>query len=208
MTTRIQTLADGTTVKNVTEAREMRDVDGRTRREMGPLKDGEFKVLMVNLTDPVAHTSTIMFGHGKTAQVRHLAEPKPRSAQEEARLAEVRARAEAYRKEHPVKAGPNETVVENLPDKTIAGIRATGTRRTRVIPVGEIGNDREIKTVFETWYSSDLKVTLETSSDDPRMGKWTMVVSELTRGDPDASLFKVPADYKVTEEKSRLGGLQ
>ncbi len=33
------------------------------------------------------------------------------------------------------------------------------------------------------------------------MGKTTMVVTDLNRGDPAASLFQVPPDYKLIEPK-------
>jgi hypothetical protein len=79
----------------------------------------------------------------------------------------------------------------------VSGIFAEGTRTTRVIPIGMEGNDREIRVVTEQWVSPDLKIVVARSLDDPRYGQSTMEVSELQRGDPEAALFQVPADYKM-----------
>jgi hypothetical protein len=62
------------------------------------------------------------------------------------------------------------------------------------------GNDREIRVVIEQWVSPDLKITVARSIDDPRFGLSTMEVSDLLRGDPDAALFVVPADYKMVAQ--------
>jgi hypothetical protein len=55
--------------------------------------------------------------------------------------------------------------------------------------------------------SPDLKIDVGRSSDDPRLGKMTMVVTDLVRGNPDSALFQVPADYtvRVTKPTSMVG---
>ena len=197
-TTRVQTLADGTVITTHFEKHEMRDSEGRTRSEMGTTKDGQFAVQNVSLMDPVSNTMATLFVNGKTAIVTHLKMPQPPSPptpEQQARAAEARARLEAYRKEHP--AMP--TGDEELQPETIAGVYATGRRHTMTIPAGREGNDRDIHVVEETWMSPDLKIRMRSTTDDPRMGKITVEVTELERNEPDPALFQIPADYKVTE---------
>ena len=62
---------------------------------------------------------------------------------------------------------------------------------------GTIGNDRPIEVVTERWYSTDLQIAVMTVHTDPMMGTVTTKLVNVTRGDPDASLFQVPSDYKV-----------
>jgi hypothetical protein len=192
--TTVQTLADGTTITRVSQSRHMRDSEGRTRMEMGVMKDGALQVTAVRLDDPVSRAAVTLFPRSKTANITRFPEPTPESAQQEARMAELRAKAEANRKEHP--APPN---VEDLGIQTIAGGSAEGKRHTLVIPVGRMGNDREITVVTETWTSPELKIIVGSTTDDPQMGKTTMVVSDLQRAEPDPALFQVPSDYRVTE---------
>ena len=48
--------------------------------------------------------------------------------------------------------------VETLPARQIEGVSAEGTRTTRTIPAGAIGNERPIVMVTEEWRSPDLQV--------------------------------------------------
>lgn len=193
--TTVQTLADGTTITNVTEQRRMRDSEGRERTESGVMKDGELKVRIIHLQDPVTRSMTTLMPFNKTAHTFRFPELKPPTPEQEARAAERLAKVEAYRKDHP--AAPNN---DDLAPQTVAGVYAEGKRHTMVIPVGQMGNDREITVVTETWTSPELKVVVGSTTDDPRLGKTTRVVTNLERGEPDATLFQIPPDYKVSED--------
>jgi hypothetical protein len=76
---------------------------------------------------------------------------------------------------------------------------AEGTRITLTIPAGKIGNERPIATVNERWYSQELQTVVLTKNSDPRMGETTYRLTNINRGEPDPSLFQVPADYTVEE---------
>ena len=95
---------------------------------------------------------------------------------------------------------PEPPGLEKLAPRSIDGVYAEGTRTTLVIPAGKEENDREMHVVMERWYSPDLRITLDSNSDDPRLGKMSTVVSELTRSDPSPESFRVPADYRVEEQ--------
>jgi hypothetical protein len=176
----------------------MRDAEGRQRTEMGMERDGVMHFDNIMIFDPVARATINLNIPTKTARIFHMPEPKP---MDPAKLAEIRAKAAENRANHPQPQPANPPIVEKLGGLTVAGVYAEGTRTTRVIPPGKQGNDREIRTVNEMWVSPDLKIMVGRTSDDPRSGKSTMVVSDLNRGDPAPSLFQVPADYKVIDQK-------
>jgi hypothetical protein len=197
-TTTVRTLGDGTTITSHQEFRRMRDAEGRQRTEGGVERDGVIQFDNVQIFDPIVREMINLSITTKTAHILHMPEPKPIDP---ARLAEMRAKAAENRANHPQPQPMNPPTVEKLGGQTVAGVYAEGTRTTRIIPAGKEGNDREIRTVTEVWTSPDLKIVVGRTTDDPRTGKSTMVVTDLSRGDPAASLFQVPADYKVIDQK-------
>jgi TonB family protein len=89
--------------------------------------------------------------------------------------------------------------VESLGKQTIEGVEAEGKRTTTTIPADAIGNERPIEMVSETWYSPELQTTIMSKRSDPRTGETTYRLTNIRRGEPDASLFQVPSDYTVKE---------
>jgi hypothetical protein len=86
------------------------------------------------------------------------------------------------------------------------GVQAQGTRTTLTIPVGQIGNNREIKVVNERWFSQDLQMDVKTLNSDPRYGTTTYELKNISRNSPDAMLFQIPADYTRMEGTTGLRG--
>src|SRR5262249_51399494 len=93
----------------------------------------------------------------------------------------------------------NNVQTEDLGNQTIGGIIAQGTRYTRTIPAGQIGNEKPITVVSETWFSPDLQMVVMKKHSDPRFGQTTYTLSNIQQKEPDASLFTVPADYTVRQ---------
>jgi hypothetical protein len=91
------------------------------------------------------------------------------------------------------------TTTEPLGTKTIEGIQVTGTRTTSTIPAGTIGNEKDLTTTREEWYSSELKLVVQSTQNDPRFGQTTYTLNDIQQGSPDEALFQVPADYKIEE---------
>jgi hypothetical protein len=91
---------------------------------------------------------------------------------------------------------------ESLGSQTMEGVNVQGERRTHTIEAGEIGNDRPIQTIDEHWYSNDLQLDVMTKHSDPRTGEQITRLVDVRRGDPDASLFQLPASYTITEGKN------
>src|SRR5260370_20613434 len=90
---------------------------------------------------------------------------------------------------------------ESLGTQTIDGVNAEGTRTTRTIRAGEIGNESPITVVSERWYSADLQMDVKSTHSDPRFGNTTYTLTNIQRAEPAASLFAVPSGYTVTTGK-------
>lgn len=92
-----------------------------------------------------------------------------------------------------------ETKNESLGVQNVEGVEAEGTRSTTTIPVGAIGNEREIDIVYEKWYSKDLQMIVLSKHNDPRIGEQTYRLTNIRRDEPSSNLFSPPADYRIVE---------
>jgi hypothetical protein len=86
-------------------------------------------------------------------------------------------------------------VTTALPAKEIDGVKVNGERTTWTIEAGAIGNEKPIVTVREVWRSPELMLTVSSRDSDPRSGEVNYRLEKLKRGEPDAALMQVPADY-------------
>lgn len=93
---------------------------------------------------------------------------------------------------------------EDLGSQVIEGIACTGTRETRTIPAGAIGNERPLEITSETWKSADLHLIVLSKHNDPRFGETVYKLTDVKRDEPDSVLFQVPSNYKVIENGSPL----
>jgi hypothetical protein len=89
--------------------------------------------------------------------------------------------------------GPGTTTL--LPGETMEGLRADGKRTVWTIEAGRIGNEKPITVINEVWSSPELGITLRTRDIDPVVGEANFRVQNVARGEPDAQLFKVPAEF-------------
>jgi hypothetical protein len=192
--TRDTTLADGNHIHTQNQTKVYRDADGRVRREIGfelnTPATGAAKRSMIIITDPVAGKRYVLNPQNKTARVMPLHPPK-------------------HGQGPPPPDGENgpkpdnaNVTREELGAKTVNGLQAAGTRVTRTIPAGKIGNDNPIQVITERWYSTDLQLPLTTTHTDPMMGTVTTNLININRAAPDASLFQVPSDYKTVTGKT------
>lgn len=101
-------------------------------------------------------------------------------------------------------ATPPNVQTEQLGKQFFEGVEAEGTRTTKTIPAGEIGNEQPIQIVSERWYSPELQVVVMTRQSDPRVGETTYRLTNITRAEPSATLFQVPADYSVKDTQEFL----
>jgi hypothetical protein len=226
----IQTLSDGNRIVHRTTGRVYRDGQGRVRRE----DDQPSGTPAISITDPVANMTITIDTERKTANetpglrllsfymlspgfstgyenytlispyFRALTETGGRGRNTAAGTPAAGARAGAAR--GTGRATGETPVEETLSNRTIEGVSATGIRRTTTIEKGAIGNEQAIKIVSEEWTSPDLQVLVLTDFNDPRAGRSTYKLTNIKRGEPDASLFKAPAGYNVQRTGGARGG--
>jgi len=205
VTTTVQTLADGTQIRTRTEAHRMRDSEGRTRDET--ISDGTQyqREASVMIYDPVANVQIMLYLKKKIAHISHMnvAPPQPENSHlMEVQQEYVKALGPSQEEMEQIRAKFQfNTTQEKLGEETIAGLRATGTRSTTVLPIGAVGNDHELRAVNETWMSTEFFMPLRMVQDDPRMGHTETVVTSFDRTPPDPALFRAPDDYRVFDMK-------
>jgi hypothetical protein len=201
VSTSTQTLQDGSRINRNVTATVARDGQGRTYRQqtmdsLGPVPTGGSKT-MIFIHDPVARTSHVVSVESKTATSSkmppaHEHGPRGSGASPSATGAPPEART------RPQRQGE---AVESLGTQMMEGVWAEGTRITHTIPAGTIGNEHDLKVVSETWYSKDLQTVVMSRHTDPRMGESIFKLTGIQRTEPDATLFQVPAGFKVTEQR-------
>jgi hypothetical protein len=94
---------------------------------------------------------------------------------------------------------------ESLGSRQMEGVVADGTRVTQTIPTGQIGNDRPIVITDEVWESPELRVTVYSKHHDPRTGDVEYRLRSISRNEPAATLFQVPAGYTVIDPLAGAG---
>jgi hypothetical protein len=105
------------------------------------------------------------------------------------------------------RGGPNgdEFQKSSLGSKSIPGtsLLAEGTQTTLTIPAGKIGNAQPIIVTSTRWYSADLRVVIQSSSNDPRGGNSSSQLSDVSTAEPTVS-FQLPSG--LTLETGHQGG--
>jgi hypothetical protein len=92
---------------------------------------------------------------------------------------------------------------EDLGKTSVNGVDAIGTRETRTLNAGAIGNDRVISIVKEAWFSPQLGINVSVKRIDPRHGTQIINVTDIAQGEPDAKLFAVPSGYAVVDRRGK-----
>jgi len=196
VTERIQILADGNRIDQKMTANIYRDGEGRTRREqtlgsIGPWGAPENAPPMAFINDPVAGVGYMLNLRDHTAIKHSLEGGKGLRARMTGRRKQALGRLKA--------ADQNNVTTDSLGKQTMQGLEVEGTRATVTIPAGTVGNAQPIQIVTEKWYSPALQVVVMTKRDDPRFGQTVYQLTNLGLTEPAASLFQVPADYKVAD---------
>lgn len=203
VTVTTQTLADGNRIVRRSTGSVARDSEGRTRREqriegLGPWAAGAELPPMIVINDPVAQTSFVLESKSHTARKASMA-GLPATAAEH--IAKLKAEASASGKtiEIVTRHSSGDSVSEDLGTRVIEGVQAEGKRTTRTVAAGEMGNEKPLQYLNEVWTSSDLHVIVMSRTVDPMAGETVYTLTNLQRGEPDAGLFRIPADYTVKE---------
>lgn len=195
-----QTLADGNSINRKSQTNVYRDGQGRTRREttlsgIGPLAAQGQPRSFVMIHDPVSSSAFVL--HPDTKSAEKLPVP-PGGRRRDALHSRFQERMQREMADGTLKT-------EDLGVQTIAGVSAQGTRYTRTIPAGQIGNERAITITGERWYSPDLQIVVRSTRSDPRFGETSYTITNLQRAEPASTLFTVPTDYTVTSRQRHFG---
>jgi hypothetical protein len=197
-----QQLYNGSYVRSFSRTLQARASDGRTMQQMPQQctrgEDGQPHLsYSVRVTDQKARTNlNWMVGNPWSMQEASLLHMNPPLPMKKLTPAEMEERRKLVTPQQPARS---EYKNEDLGTKMIAGVEAHGQRFIRTIPMGEEGNDVPLVTTNETWTAKDLGIVVFAINDDPRSGKNTYEVEELTVGEPDAALFAPPEGYTIRD---------
>ncbi len=89
------------------------------------------------------------------------------------------------------------TKQEDLGMSEMGGVSVHGVRQTQTIPATSSGTGKDVVVTDEYWYSEELCINMQIKHSDPRMGAVTMTVTQVSRTEPDPSLFEIPEGYKA-----------
>lgn len=214
-----QVLADGNHIVNRTSSMLYRDSEGRERHEesiakLGPWNADGAPAKAVFISDPVAKVSYTLQerSHTATKMPMLVTAGGGRGGKQvfsysrtETTVGSGTGIGIGVGEDHIVKYEASASTeaapkIEKLGSQSIEGVIADGTRTTITIPAGKIGNERDINIVDERWYSPELQVTVMSKHSDPRMGETTYKLTNISRAEPERSLFEVPPDYTISDQ--------
>jgi hypothetical protein len=187
-----QTFADGNHIQRTTTGTVWRDSNGRTRRDFtlpaigNWSSSGKTPPHLILINDPAAGADYVL-------------EPDQKIARKMTLLAANFENHEGGPPRPFAQERQNESTTTSLGTQMMNGVSAQGTRTTRTIPAGAIGNEKPIIITVERWYSPDLQMNVMIKRSDPRTGDNVFQLTSIVRAEPDASLFQVPSDYTVKE---------
>lgn len=185
-----RTLEDGSVVTTHLTALVARDNQGRIRRERTnfvPADSNQQSTPMdMIILDPAEHTRTTCNISSRRCTVTDYSTPMKFS---------------------PIPAGPLDhgkrfLARESLGTEVVDDLNVVGTRETLTINAGVIGNSDPVVTTREFWYSSDLEINLSVTRKDPREGTQVIQLIDLSRDEPDPSLFRVPSDFVIEDQRT------
>jgi hypothetical protein len=225
----VNTLADGNRIVHKNTMRYYRDSTGRTRTEyqlaaVGPFTlDETRRVVMIN--DPVADKHYVLHEGMKRADIFSNTAPGPDPTEAPMAGRSITKKVAIHDKpgtpggppDVVFFAGPATAAVRLPPgagcgpetrklpqsvpmgERVIDGIKTVGSSLQFTLAPGEVGNEQPINVRSEQWFSPELRVVIASTHRDPLAGDTTYRLEQISRAEPDPSLFTVPADYTKSE---------
>jgi hypothetical protein len=196
--------SDGNRIVRTNSTHYYRDGQGRTRVErtvgLDSAGNASQSNLMVTITDPVAGELYFFRSQNKIVEAIKLG-PGVLAARSAVTSGADRQVSFALMgigmgigASLSTEASSSET---SLGQKVVNGVTATGTRTVRTIPAGALGNEKPITSTVEEWFSPDLDVPVQITQKSSIGGDVALNLTQLVRGEPDASLFGPPSGYTV-----------
>ena len=223
VTESVQPFADGNAITHTSTSSVWRDSQGRTRREqninmIGPSQASGAAIQFITIDDPIAGVhytlnpnkmmATQITTSGTASGAAGEVLPKKIIPADSGNVSITyfasgdAGFAGGGRGGNisiaPGELAPTNVTTESLGADTMQGLSVLGTRITRTIPEGQIGNAQPILITTDKWYSQDLQIEVKTVHSDPRTGTTTTTVTNLSRNEPNPSLFTVPPGYAIS----------
>ncbi len=177
-------LFDGTTAKNERSGAIYRDSQGRTRREQ-PLE----VVAGVRITGSDRQIVRLIFINDFPGRSQYSLDQNNKIAR--------KSPIWSNRWPFPEEGSEDKAKTESLGTKVIEGIKAEGTRVTFEIPTGQIGNEKPLLVITERWFSPELQIVILSRHVDPIAGEHVFRLVDISRQEPAADLFRIPAGYRI-----------
>jgi len=185
-----RTLEDGTAITVHNRRLVVRDSVGRIyqeRRRLIPIDSpAEPDLQRIEISDPKAHTKYFCRPETHECTLRDYSSPQTASQQQ---LGEESDNVGTLTR-------------EDLGKNFVNGVEAIGTRETRTVNAGAIGNDHVISFVKEFWYSPQLGINVSVKRVDPRHGTQIINATEITQAEPSPSYFQVPSGYTTVDMRA------
>jgi hypothetical protein len=219
ITESVQPFADGNAITHTSTSSVWRDSQGRTRREqninmIGPSQTSGAALQFITIDDPVSGihytlnpAKMIATQFVSTGPVSNI---PPSSAPTVVAGGGGNVSFSYSLNGNSAAAGPAGTytlkpavvstdivTTESLGADTMQGLTVLGTRITRTIPAGQIGNALPILIITDKWYSQDLQIDMKMVHSDPRTGTTTTTVTNISRNEPPLSMFTLPPGYTI-----------
>jgi hypothetical protein len=174
-----------------------RDSKGRTRLEwdMTPLgeapKPGWF---MIDIYDPTTRTSIQLQPSIRTAWKGHFPAPneKPQQVCKDSDFPKIDPKDLAQL------AIPQVSQKE-LAHDVVDGMAVRHGRESLKYPPNSSGESSAYARVTDYWFSQELQIFVLVKRSGPGKSQHTVKLSDISRGEPDPSLFTIPPDYQVSE---------
>lgn len=184
---REQTLEDGTHIVQISHQKRYRDSQGRTRVDYSLSSEtGEFSRTNISVYDPNGKT-TLNWMIGDHMESTYNTNTMPGSVTADVPHQSFPSATQSRPK--PLRTN------EQLGIQDVQGFACVATRSTTVYPVGMVGNDRPITSVYEHCVSNEFGLALSDKTVDPRSGTNTLTAVSISREEPNPSLFQPPAGF-------------
>lgn len=186
----VRTLPDGSTVTRHLTSVIARDSSGRVYRERHHFAPDETRPAPLYETivmDPANGTETTC------TLAAHRCVIKDFRARKTFRLAPA----------GPFPNGKGSLTRDSLGTDTMQGLQVEGTRETTTVYAGAAGNSKALVTTREFWYAPDLQTNLAVTRIDPATGQQIIRLNSVSRTEPEAAQFAVPAGFTVEDARRR-----
>jgi hypothetical protein len=193
--THVQALADGTTITRETTEVKTLDSQGRRMTATTITLVDRAPITHVMVYDPGARTQTFWHSPGKVAHVLQMS----------ATAAEHHCLTITRDDVSVISAPKSKFTSESLGTQSIQGIEARGRRYMTTIPAGAMGNDAPLVSTKDVWTALTVGLNglvLLDVRNDPRQGKTTRELTNLSQGDPDPTTFQPPEGYEIVTKDS------